>query len=99
MSKNQWLCNVVQHLDDSDCDYISWVAFHAHLQSTPVRPKANIALLLLFHENANSATMIKHAMVIIKDAIKHLNPSQIPVVAVDQPLYSLANKYNGYGHS
>jgi len=43
--------------------------------------------------------MIKHAMVIIKDAIEHLNPGQILVVAVDQPLYSLANKYNGHGHN
>jgi len=46
---------------------------------------ANIALLPLymFHENANSVTMIKYAMVIIKDAIDCLNPGQIPVVAVD----------------
>ena len=46
----------------------------------------------LFHENANSVTMIKHAMTIIKDAIEHLNPGQIPVVTMDQPLYSLAKQ-------
>ena len=36
--------------------------------------------------------MIKHAMTIIKDAIEHLIPGQIPVVTMDQPLYNLVKQ-------
>ena len=34
--------------------------------------------------------MIAQAINVISLAVKHLNPSQIPVVAVDQPLFALA---------
>ena len=93
--EQQWLNTVVQHLDNDDFEkdtYISWAAYHAQQQSTPVRPKAKNALLSLFHENANSVAMIKHAMTIIKETTEHLNPGQIPVVVMDQPLFSLAKQ-------
>ena len=72
--------------------FISWAAYHAQSQPTSVRPKAKIALLPLFNENANSVAMIKHAMTITKEAIEFLNPGQIPVIAMDQPLFSLAKQ-------
>ena len=53
-------------------------------------PRAKIALLPFFHENANSVAMIKHAMTVTKKAIAYLNPNQTPVITMDQPLYSLA---------
>ena len=46
----------------------------------------------LFHENAQSVSMIKHAMIITKTAIQHLNHGQVPVIAMDQPLYALAKQ-------
>ena len=39
----------------------------------------------LFHESAQSVAMIKHAMIIGKNAIQHLNHEQVPVIAMDQP--------------
>ena len=93
--KQQWLNTVLQHLDTYDHEkdaYISWAAYHAQSQSTSVRPKAKIALLPLFSENANSVAMIKHAMTITKEATEHLNPGQIPVITMDQPLFSLAKQ-------
>ena len=63
-----------------------------NLATTSVRPKAKIALLPLFSENANSVAMIKHAMTITKEATEHLNPGQIPVITMDQPLLSLAKQ-------
>ena len=95
--EQQWPNIVVQHLDTYDCEkhaYISWAAYHAHdqLQSISVRPKAKIALLPLFTENANSVAMIKLAMTVTKEAIEHLNPGQIPVIAMDQLLFSLAKQ-------
>jgi len=72
--------------------FISSAVYHAQLQSTTVLPKAKIALLPLFHENANSVAMIKHAITVTKEAIAHLNPNQTPVITMDQPLYSLAKQ-------
>ena len=93
--EQQWLNTVLPHLDTYDHEkdaYISWAAYHAQSQSTSVRPKARIALLPMFSENANSVAMIKHAMTITKEATEHLNPGQIPVITMDQPLFSLAKQ-------
>ena len=46
----------------------------------------------MFTENAHSLAMIAHAINVIRSAVKHLNPSQIPVVAVDQPMFALAKQ-------
>ena len=72
--------------------YVTWAAYHAQSQPTSACRKAKIALLPLFYENANSVAMIKHAMTITKEATEHLNPGQIPVIAMDQPLFSLAKQ-------
>ena len=95
--EQQWLNTVVQHLDTYDHEkhaYISRAAYHTHdqLQSTSVHTKAKIALLPLFTENANSVAMMKHAMTVTKEVIEHLNPGQISVIAMDQPLFSLAKQ-------
>ena len=36
--------------------------------------------------------MIKHSMNIIKTSVNHLNPSQVLVLALDQPLYAIAKE-------
>ena len=46
----------------------------------------------MFTENAHSLAMIAHAINVISLAVKHLNPSQIPIVAFDQPLFALAKQ-------
>jgi hypothetical protein len=43
-----------------------------------------------FYEQANSVAMIQHSMNIIKYATHFLNPGQVPVIAMDQPLFTLA---------
>lgn len=48
--------------------------------------------LPLFLDSAHSVAMIKHSMEIVKDAVQHLNPGQVPVLALDQPLYALAKQ-------
>ena len=44
----------------------------------------------LFYEKAATPAMIKHGMDVVKKANEFLNPSQIPVIAFDQPLFALA---------
>jgi hypothetical protein len=34
--------------------------------------------------------MIKHGMNVVREAIEYLNPGQIPVTTLDQPLFALA---------
>ena len=73
---------------------ISWAAHHAENQSAKdtsitVTPTA---LLPLFRDQAHSVAMIRHAMDVVKAAINELNPGQIPVVTLDQPLYAIAKQ-------
>ena len=93
--EQQWINTVVQHLDNDDLEkdvYITWATYHAQSQPTSVCRKAKIALLPLLYENANSVAMIKYAMTITKEATEHQNPGQILVIAMDQPLFSLAKQ-------
>ena len=77
-------------LDNGDC--ISWAAFHTKNHPLAIQPKANIALLPIFYENAHSPTVVKHAMTVAMHALLHLNPDQVPVIAMDPPLYSMAKQ-------
>lgn len=49
-------------------------------------------MLHLFPESAHSLVTIKHAMNIAKTTTHFLNPGYTPVVAVDQPLFSIVKK-------
>ena len=69
-------------------DFISWAAFHACRLPTTAHIPAVISLLPMFYKNAHSVVMILHAMNIIKAAVNHINPSQIPVITLDQPLFN-----------
>ena len=73
-------------------DWISWSAYHASIQDTVMPPAAINALLPLFLDSAHSIAMIKHSMTIVQAAVQHVNPSQIPVLTADQPLFALAKQ-------
>jgi len=53
--------------------------------------KATITQMPLFLDSGPSVTMIKHIMITSK---RQFNTLQVPVVAMDQPLYALAKKFN-----
>lgn len=69
---------------------ISWAAYHANRQPVPEHPPAITALLPLFPDDSKSVAMIRHALDMIQQAVKLLNPDQVPVVTADQPLYTIA---------
>lgn len=72
---------------------VSWAAFHSHQPyCVPPSSVAVSALLPLFPDQAKSVAMIRHAMNVIKLSVDHLNPGQVPVIAVDQPLYAVAKE-------
>ena len=73
-------------------DFVSWAAFHASKQMPSNHQEAIISLMPMFLENAHSVAMIRHALNVVKLATEHVNPGQVPVIAVDQPLFALAKQ-------
>ncbi|KAJ8372691.1 hypothetical protein AAFF_G00280200 [Aldrovandia affinis] len=74
---------------------VSWAAYHASKQSIPEEPECSVtltSLLPLFYDQAKSVAMIRHSMDVVKRAVDILNPGQIPVITLDQPLYTLAKQ-------
>ena len=82
------LIKLVQETVSSN-DAVTWAAYHASTQIEEDQP-ALTALLPLFYEKAATPAMVKHGMDVLKQAITFLNPDQIPIIAVDQPLFALA---------
>ena len=84
--ESQWFadtaaaCSAAYHPTTKDSS-ISWAAFHANRQEG-IPETMKTAILPLFTESSNSP-----AMSVINAAVKHLNPGQIPVITLDQPLY------------
>ncbi len=77
---------------DSPCEDISWSAHFASLQKSAPRPAAITSLLPLFRDNAHSVSMVKHGMNLLVKTTEHLNPGQVPVMTLDQPLFAIAKK-------
>ena len=92
IKEREWLSQLALLYDKetlADDDYLSWAAFHANNQPELEIIPSLVTLLPLFREKAQSTCMIKHAMQMVSDAIKHVNPTQIPVIYADQPLYAI----------
>ena len=45
-------------------------------------------MLPLFAEEASSPYVLRHCFDVIQAAVQHVNPGQIPVICVDQPLFA-----------
>ena len=79
-----------QHLEKTD--WISWSAYQSSTLEAAIPPPVIIALLPLFLDSAYSVAMIKHSMEVVRAAIQHLNPGQVPILALDQPPFALAKQ-------
>ena len=89
-NEGDWLNSVWQNwkADTFVVDSVkSWAAFHAEQSNT--QNMSLCSMLPLFHEHAQSVAMIRHAMDIVCASVSVLNTSQVPVIAFDQPLYTL----------
>ena len=92
-----WLENVrttidtQQNLQEGEC--LSWAAYHSRRQKEQDDTQQAISSLLpLFPDDSKSVAMIRHAVEMIRRAVTHLNPGQVPVIALDQPLYAVAKQ-------
>ena len=94
MSLSGWLKTVEErYLQTVDSDgNISWEAYYANPQQEQDNPPAITAMLPLFHEDSKSCCHDTSLYGVIKQAVQELNPSQVPVNTLDQPLYSIAKR-------
>ena len=46
----------------------------------------------MFLDDSKSVAMIRHAICVAQRAVHHLNPGQVPVLTVDQPLFAVAKQ-------
>ncbi|KAK0055322.1 hypothetical protein Bpfe_015336 [Biomphalaria pfeifferi] len=83
----------MEAVPSADTDCVSWGggAFHASKSQQNDLPHQEY-LLPLFHQSSKSPAMRKHAMDLVMQAVKFLNPGQIPVITADQPLFAIAKQ-------
>lgn len=89
----RWVNHALSKLSNDDVsaeDSITWAAYHSRGQQHTNEPPAITALLPLFYEKADTPAMIKHGMDVLREATSFLNPGQVPVITLDQPLFALA---------
>ena len=77
--------------------YISWAAYYASQHPAMDRYISKIVLLPLFRENPHTTCMVSQAMDMVKLAVHHLNPHQVPIITADQPVYVAVNKSSDPG--
>ena len=51
---------------------------------------ANTSLMPVFYDHAYSADLIRHSMNLVKKTADVLNAEQVPIIIVDQPLFTIA---------
>ena len=92
----KWLDNVRRELEHdiaSDKLSLSWAAFHASRLAADRTTHLDVSSLLpLFPEEAHSEAMIRHSIDVVSQAVRFIDPNQVPVLACDQPLYAIAKK-------
>ena len=71
---------------------ITWPAHHASKQRGLAFDESITSLLPLLCESAHSVATIRHVMDRVKDTVAYLNPDQTPVIAADQPIYTIAKQ-------
>jgi len=71
-------------------EFVSCSAYHASIQQVVTATCTVVTLMPLFLEYAHSVAMIKHSMNVVKAATEYLNPGQLPVLVMDQPLFAIA---------
>ncbi len=88
--EHEWLATVERLLKKVELgadEYVSWAAYHASMTQPVAHPPGISSLLPLLVEKADTTSMARHAMIVLKHTTEYLNPGQIPVMNGDQPLY------------
>ena len=97
----EWLRTVEREITDKEpqdvygtrCS-VTWSGYHSDKRKSDVScvVTGSSSLLPLFSEEAKSVAVLRHSMNVVKKSIDFLNPGQIPVITVDQSLYSVVKQ-------
>ena len=72
---------------------MTFSGYFSHFQDVcSIRERAAVGVFPVLYEKANTISMQKHAMTVIKKATEFVNPGQTPVIVGDCPLYALQKK-------
>ena len=71
-------------------DNTPWAAFRASHQ--PFESYAPPPCFRYSWRVPHTVAMIRHSLDVVKNAMEHLNPGQMPVVTFDHPLFTLAKQ-------
>ena len=85
----EWLDKVT--LTDGPVD-VTWSAHHASQRRGKPFEVSISSLLPLLRDQAHSVATVKHVMDKIREIVAFLNPSQVPIIAADQPIYAVAKQ-------
>ena len=102
-----WLDDVLKTRDQDKAaqteSSVSWSAHHAATHTNVQFAPCISTLLPLLKDCAHTTATIRHCMDIIRRASQYLNPGQIPIITVDQPLFAIAKQiqwtWNNYDES
>ena len=73
-------------------DPIGWAAFLANAQQPGDFDVTITSLLPLFPDYSKYVAMIRHWMDVMQRAVHLHNPGQVPVLTLDQPLFTIAKQ-------
>ena len=96
--EEKWLNHVKDELEkENTADMkLSWAAYHASQPEQNEQSISDITSLRPLFKEAKSAAIIRHSFNVVNNAVRHLNPGQIPIIGFDQPLYALAKLIEWY---
>ena len=94
--EQKWMTAVnslLQVESEKETGPIMWSSYHASRADVlGVTEKCNRGPFTTFVAKQCQPGMIRHGMELVKTVTEHLNPQQIPVMVVDQPLFDIAKK-------
>ena len=92
----EWLEKVCVTEEVDGVVNVTWSHHHASNKRSATFEVNMTALLPLLRDQAHSVATIQHVMDKISGTVAFLNPSQVPVIAADQPIYSVAKQIQWY---
>ena len=87
----EWL-QKVSITEVHDSVNLTWSSHHADKKRGPAFKACISALMPLLRDQAHSVATVRHVMDKIRDAVRLLNPGQLPVITADQPIYATAKQ-------
>ncbi|XP_065669903.1 uncharacterized protein LOC124808522 [Hydra vulgaris] len=92
----EWFTAVVKVLQNKSegegTTHISWTAFNSKTIIDEQKTKNTSILLPIINESINSTSMVRQTFNIVIKVLAKINPTQVPIITADQPVYALGKQ-------